>query len=64
MSMSAISILFCRQKVSILPHAPKYLSLTDHHCKLKSELIGTFENSQKWMFFLQVVAANQMNVLI
>ena len=39
--------------VSILHHISKYPFLVDYHCKLKSELIGTKENSQKWIFFLQ-----------
>ena len=45
---------FCGQMLSILPHGWKYI---DSYGNFQSELIGTIENSQKWMLFLQGVKA-------
>ena len=44
------AISFCGKILSILSHG---WNLIDYHCKFQSELIGTIENSQKPMLFLQ-----------
>ena len=55
------TISFCRQIASILSHAWKDLFLIDNQGKLKSKLIDTIGNSQKWMPSLQGEKQNSTN---